>query len=116
MARTQDITIDRGEDIPLNVTIYTTDDGTTPQDITGWTLEFNLTKTRDNPTKLVTKSGSIVSAAAGTATVTLDDTDTDGLASGEYKYDIARTNAGYERTLVKGTFTIEGNSRIPAAA
>lgn len=92
MARTQNITIDRGEDVVLNVTIYTTDEGTTPQDITGWTLQFNLTKTRDNPTKLVTKAGTLVTPASGTARLAIDDTDTDGLASGGYYYDIARTD------------------------
>lgn len=115
MARIQNVTVDRGDDITLNVQIYTTDEGTTPENITGWTLQFNLTKTRDNPTKLITKAGTLATPASGTATVTIDDTDTDGLSSGQYFYDIARTDAGYERTLVKGTFTIEGNSRVPSA-
>lgn len=116
MARTQHLRIDRGEDLSLPCTIYTTDTGTTPEDITGWTFLFSISKFRNSPDKLIAKAGVIVTAASGTLTVAIDDTDTDNIEPGAYYWDLARTNAGYERTLVKGTFTIEGNARIPPAA
>ena len=114
MAETQNLTMDRGDDITLEGTIYTTSAHTAAQDITGWTLLFTLAKRRNSTVKLISKAGSIVTAASGTFTVAIDDIDTDDIEPGTYFWDVARTNAGYERTLVKGTFTIEGNARIPA--
>lgn len=116
MARTSPITMFRGEDIVLNGTVYTTDTGSTAENISGWALSFSVAEARNSTVKLITKAGSIVSAAAGTFTVTIDDTDTDSIAPGTYFWDVWRTDSGSERLLGKGAFTIEGNARIPPSA
>jgi hypothetical protein len=114
MARTSSITIFRGEDISLAFTTYTTDTGTTAENISNWTLAFSVAESRNSTSKLITAAGSITAAASGTFSVTLAATDTDNIAPGSYFWDVWRTDAGSERLLGKGTFTIEGTARIPA--
>jgi len=105
MARSTPISINRGEDITLNFTAYTTDTGTTPEDITGWTLVFTVAEASNSATKLITKTCSIASAVAGTFTATLLSADTN-IAPGRYWADVYRTNAGYVRCLYTGPFNI----------
>lgn len=114
MARTANLSIYRGEDITLNFTAYTTDTGSTAEDITGWTLSFTVSRSRNSSDKLLTKACSIVIAASGTFRAIIADTDTDNIAPGAYFWDVWRTDAGYERLLGSGTFNILGNARIPA--
>jgi hypothetical protein len=116
MARTTPLTIYRGEDITLNFTQYTTDTGSTAEDITGWTLSFTVAREANSTTKLLTKSCSLVVAASGTFRATVDDTDTDSIAPGRYYWDVWRTDAGFERLLGSGSFNILGNARIPPSA
>ena len=114
MARTTAISIFRGEDITLNFTAYTTDTGTTAEDITGLTIYFTVARKKDSKDKLISKACSLVVAASGTYKAVIDDTDTDDLETGVYYWDTWRTNDGYERLLGSGSFTITGNARIPA--
>ena len=115
MARTTNIAIYRGEDITLNFTAYTTDAGSTAEDITGWTLYFTVAQSRNSTAKVISPVAcSIVTAASGTFRAIIADTDTDNIAPGAYFWDVWRTDAGYERLLGSGTFNIIGNARIPA--
>lgn len=115
MARKSLIGIFRGEDVTLNFTAYTTDTGSTAQNITGWTIVFTVAEVSNSTSKLITASGSITVAASGTFSVSIADTDTDNIAPGTYFWDVWRTDAGLERCLGYGAFRIQGNARIPPA-
>jgi len=95
------IVIYQGEDIALNFTM------TPVVNITGWTLELNIATSRANTVKIITQAGAIVSGPAGTYTVTLTDIQTDTLIPSVYAYDVWRTNAGNERILTTGDFTVK---------
>lgn len=114
MARTANLSIFRGEDATINFTAYTTDTGSTPQDITGWTLAFTVARKRNSTDKLLTVACSILVAASGTFKAVLADTLTDGLEPGIYFWDVWRTDSDNERCLGYGSFRIESNARIPA--
>lgn len=116
MARTQNLEVFRGEDITLSGTIYTTDTGSTPEDITGWTLVLTVAEARNSTAKLLTKSGVLVTPASGTFSVTIADTELDDIPPGSYFWDLWRTDAGYERVLISGAFNLKGNARIPPSA
>lgn len=105
MAQTNHITFYRGEDIILQFTMDPV------QDITGWTLLFTLKADAQDPTALVSKAGSIVSAPNGVFSVSLSSSDTN-LTPAQYVYDVWRTDAGSKAVLSKGTFTIEQGVRV----
>ncbi len=105
----------RGEAIDIAITIYTTSAHTAAEDITGWTLALTIAKSKDSTDKLIgPKSCTLVTAASGTATVSLASAETANLEPGSYWVDLWRTNSGYERVLAEGTFQIKGTARIPA--
>lgn len=114
MARSTNIVVFRGEDVILNFTAYTTDTGTTAENITGWTLYFTVARKRNSTDKLLSIACVLLVAASGTFKATIADTDLDGLEPGIYFWDVWRTDAGSERCLGYGSFKIEGNARIPA--
>lgn len=116
MARTTALSIYRGEDITLNFTQYTTDTGSTAEDITGWTLVFNVAREENSATKLITKSGTILVAASGTFRVTLLAADTADIQPARYYWDVWRTDSGYARLLGEGAFNITASARLPPAA
>ena len=93
-----------GEDVTLNFTM------TPVENITGWTLQLTVTRALGSVTKVIQKTGEIISGAAGTFRFILVTTDTD-VAPEVYQYDVWRTNAGNERLLAIGTFTIADQSR-----
>lgn len=115
MARTQDIEVFRGEALTLNGTVYTTDTGDTPEDITGWTIVLTVADD-NNPstTKRITEACTLATPASGTWTGALTSAETN-LEPGEYVYDVTRTDSGYVRTLTYGKFTVRGVPRLPAA-
>jgi len=115
MARTQDVTIYRGEAISFPGTIYTTDTGSTPEDITGWTLAMTVADD-NNPstTKRITKACTLTVAASGTFAAAVTSAETN-LEPGTYYYDVTRTDSGYVRTLVSGKFIVLGVPRLPSA-
>lgn len=114
MARSANVSVFRGEDPTISFTTYTTDTGTTPQNISGWTILLTVAKKRNSTDKLLSKAGSIVSESDGTFTVTIEDTDLDPIEPGTYFWDVWRTDAGSERCLGYGQFQVVGNARIPA--
>ena len=97
-----------GEDKTLTFTIYQSD-GTTVQNITGWTLSWLLkgrptdTDANAKVTKTTTAGGIVLTTpASGICTVTVDDTDTDALAADRYWHELKRTDAGFETVLTFG--------------
>jgi hypothetical protein len=97
-----------GEDKSLIFTIYQSN-GTTAQDITGWSLEWVLKADYDTSTALLTKTtgGSgiaLTTPVSGICTVTVDDTDTDSILPGRsYVHVLKRTDSGNESILTYGT-------------
>jgi hypothetical protein len=94
-----------GEAVVITVTMDTPPAG----GISGWALAFYLKKAYTDLAALVTKTtGSgitITDATAGVFTITLATADTDQ-TSGNYVYDVWRTDAGQETALVHGRFSI----------
>ena len=96
-----------GEDKTLPVTIYQSN-GTTAQDVTGWAISFMLKKRATDAdvaakvTKTTVSGIALTTPASGLITVSIADTDTDGLAAGSYRYEIKRTDAGFETVLTSG--------------
>jgi hypothetical protein len=97
-----------GEDKTLNVTIYE-EDGETPQDIDGWTIEAVLHKYRHPETVYVTKTTddgiTITSGNDGELSIDFDGEDTEDLSPRRYQLLIRRTddNANTVLTLIKFT-------------
>jgi len=100
---TDTITIYKGEDLDLDFTMDPV------EDITGWGIELNV---KGASGVLITKTGVIVSGAAGTFQFPLVDTDSDSLRIGIYLYDVWRTDAGAERVLAVGDFAVEDVARV----
>lgn len=97
-----------GEDKTLRFTIYTDDTETTCQDVTGFTISWKLAS-RPGATALLTKSGVVsgtfnASPSVNTqrVTVSVADTDTDGLTATTYYHELKRTDAGNEAVLAQG--------------
>jgi len=85
-----------GEDKTFTFTIKKADESA--QDITGWTLEWELRLSRYAATSLLSKTvGSgitITNGPAGILTVALAQADTVSLKAGSYYHGLARTNGG----------------------
>jgi hypothetical protein len=112
MAVTSNIIIEEGEDVVLSFSPSTAQGAT---NITGWTLVYTMADDHDDDTTKVTVSGAIVSAAAGTFTVTLTSAQTDlgGTTEPTKKvWDVRRTNSGFETCLAKGSLTINPGVRL----
>jgi hypothetical protein len=113
---TQDAAWFVGEDKVLTFTVYvegTTqaqiDAGTaTKQDLTGWTIEWGLRKSRYAPTTVLDKVSPAVAiltqagATLGQFTVTLARADTQDLKAGTYYHAAARTNTGAYDIIAEG--------------
>jgi len=95
------IVIYQGEVINLNFTM------TPVVNITGFTFELNIATSRANTVKIITQAGAIVSGPAGTYTIALTRAQTNTLTPNVYAYDVWRTNAGNERILTTGDFTVK---------
>lgn len=103
----------RGSDQNIDLTV--TDDGTasgTPIDITGWEFELTIRAQRDEPDTtavLLTVTGTIISAVAGTYRYVLTDTQTLALAATGnrlYWWDSRRVNEDFERVLTEGRLEV----------
>lgn len=102
MAQTDTITVYRGEDRLIEVTMEPV------VDITGWTLLLSVHGVGET---IFTKDGTITSAENGTFTFTLADDDTAELRPGRYTYDVWRTDSGSERVVAIGEFIITDVAR-----
>lgn len=116
MALRDDITADddfyTGEDKSLVFTVYQSD-GTTAQNITGWTLSYmwKLRPTDADASAVLTKTTTagivLTTPVSGICTVTIDDTDTDSLTPQTYYHELKRTNSGSETVLTTGTVLLQ---------
>lgn len=108
MAREADVSWFVGEDKTLRFTVYQADD-TTIQNITGWTLEWEVRQRPASSTPLLTKTtGSgitLTDPTNGVCDVALTATDTTTLGSGEYVHALRRTNSGASTVLTYGDAT-----------
>ena len=85
-------------------------DGTTAQDVTGWTFSWVLKRNASDldANAILTKTSgsgiSIINAATGHVRVTIDDLDTDGSvrAPRMYVHELKRIDPGFEAPLVVG--------------
>lgn len=104
-----------GADKDLRITVYDGPESDTTRevvDITGYSLEFIL---YDGNTPIITKTTgagiAITIPIEGVAIVTIEDTDTDAIAGGDYGFELWRTDAGNEDVLSFGTVTLRATKR-----
>lgn len=96
-----------GEDKSLSFTIYQSD-GSTPQNITGWTISWMLklkatdTDAAAKITKTTASGIALTTPASGVCTVTIADTDTDAIRADTYFHELKRMDAGFETILSFG--------------
>lgn len=101
------IEIIKGDTLVINVTLYESD-GVTPRNLTGKTYAAKL---RSNPAATgapdATFTQAVVSAPAGTMTLTLDNTVTDTLSpSLTYYFDLEETNGSVITTVLRRSLTV----------
>lgn len=92
-----------GEDRTL--TLAARDSANAPVNLTNKTLTFRVARPLSS-VGVIEKTGSIVSASAGTFSVAIDETDTQNMA-GDYRYTVTATESGGATTVVcVGTFRV----------
>lgn len=101
-----------GEDKEFPFIIYQKDASgnltTTPQNLTGWSLRWDMRKTDNaiDPVVLTKSTGgsgiTIDVGSGGTGTITIADTDTDALPPRVYRHALKRTDNGSETVLLYG--------------
>jgi hypothetical protein len=103
-----------GEDKALQFTVYE-EDGVTPQDITGYSLVWQLRVARDSPAAVLSKTDgsgiAIVNGPAGRCDVDVDRTDTDDLEPGSYYHQLARDDTGAHTVLTYGEAVLQRGIR-----
>lgn len=108
MATEYNFSIFRAEDAAVVFT-WLQSDGTTAQNITGWTLAFRAASTQYGAA-VITKTPTLTTPLSGIFTVSLASADTSGLTqdgtSTIYYYDIRRTDSGSRTELFYGTMTV----------
>ena len=99
----------RAEDVALVFT-QNQSNGTTPQNITGWTIAFRAASTQWGAA-VITKTPTLTSPTTGVFTVNLASADTSALTQEGvdtvYYYDVRRTDAGSRFELFYGTLTVK---------
>jgi hypothetical protein len=106
----------KGADLVLAVTVYQAD-GTTPQDLTGRTYVSKIrTSAADTGSPAATFTQAVVSAAAGTMTLTLAAATTATLDTGTtYYWDILETvTSGGAKTVLAAGSTLEFTQDVSA--
>jgi len=91
MATIQNITIDQDADFTQTLTVK--DSAGTVVDLTGQTITCKMRKTHLSTTSY-SFTTAIVSATAGTCSITMTDTVTSGLSEGRYVWDLTTTDSG----------------------
>ena len=104
MATIQNITIDQDADYTETQTVK--DSTGTVVDLTGLTITASMRKNHLSVTK-TDFTTAVVSASAGTCTISLTDTVTAALAEGRYVWDFVTTTSGGIKTRrIEGRVTI----------
>ena len=99
MATQNPITIYRGDDVVLAFTMSPV------VSISGWTIVFTLKSQLAPGATVLSQAAAIVSAPAGTFTVTLSKAQLT-LAPGAYVHDVHRTDSGSSTVLSIGPFVV----------
>lgn len=85
-----------------------TDSAGAPVNLTGSSIFFSIKAKFDDAVAIVSQAAVIVSAAAGTAKVTVPASVMENIGFGSYVYDFEWTDAGgVVRTIEVGTFSVE---------
>jgi len=92
-----------GTDDTLHFTVFQSD-GTSIQNVSGFTTQL---KVLGADAVVLTVSGSVVSAAAGTIDVAIASADTSSFKPGEYEYYFRRTNSGSRTVLATGKIQLK---------
>lgn len=108
MANSQHLQIYSGEDATL--TLYARDSANAPASLTGKTVTWYMGRSPlrpDNSHAILTKTGTVVSASAGTFTVAIDAADTQYL-NGDYEHQAITTvdATGLVAVVCQGRFRI----------
>ncbi len=104
MAIIANIFIDQGTDFEVTIDVSDTSDNII--DLSGYTASAQIRKTYGSTT-IAETFGTSITASNGKVTLTLTDTQTTGLKSGRYVYDLVITDASGTKTRV-----IEGQAII----
>lgn len=82
-----------------------------PVSMAGWTFLFQVRAEEGRGSTLITTlSVDTTDAASGTVLFTKPAADTEALTPGAYFYELARTDTGFEKTYLKGRFTIDDDT------
>ena len=111
MAIVTPITIYRGEDAVINVTMTPT------TDITTWgSITFTLAKSAGAgaPKLIPERACTIVNPSAGTFKIVLTAAEVEAIEPGVYFYTFWRMDNGQHRVLACGSFTVSAEARLPA--
>ena len=104
--RNQDIRIVSGDDLTLQVTVTETNGAA--KDLTGGTVDWNLSKEPGSSDIKVTKTGTLTSPTTGVFTVAVDST---GGLSGDYYHEAQLTESGGDiGTVMRGWVRIDRDS------
>lgn len=101
-----------GEDKSLVFTVYQSD-GSTAEDITGWSLSWMLKRNKRDADAdaLITKTTgdgiALTTPESGVCTVSVADTETEDLRGGRYYHELKRTDAGSEAVLSYGSAQVQ---------
>jgi len=106
VSATTNLTISRGEDVTLTLTMSPV------VDVSSWTTTFVVKASDGSGDALITVAGVAAGdGSAGQVTFTLAAAATN-ITPGVYSYSIARTNTGSKAVLAKGKFTVEQNDAL----
>lgn len=86
-------------------------DGTTAQDITGWTIVLTVKSYFDQTTALITKTATLTTPASGLCEVSFSRSDTSSLTPKVYAFDLSRTDSGSDSVLVVGYLFLKDRVR-----
>jgi len=116
IAQTLDITCRRGDSFGLTIN-FKQSDGTTAQDLTGYSFEMEVRSTEDDEgTPVISTSEAVitvVSQTEGTISIAIEDSVMKNVPGDTYVYDIhAVTTDSLITTWVAGTFTVNEDVTI----
>src|SRR5687768_16887689 len=80
-----------------------------PTDVTGWAVTFQVRDSLGGTSRITKTTGgggiSLTDAGRGVLTIIIAKADTQGLAPGNYVWDLKRTDTGSNTVLAHGTLT-----------
>lgn len=115
MSRTSHHTVYRGEDTPVDVTVYESNDADAdPLDISGYTLRFVVAakQNADEADNLIDLPAVVVDGAAGTAQAVIEAADLEAIDPVAAWFTVWRTDSGFRTVLATGRFTVAASVRV----